>query len=94
LFSSTKKETLATLGGGFEIGKNKDAPKQKKRAIPLSGIALSGYLNTFLAPSLMVNTITKFSSNIASVYYCLEKIRRIRRIIIRRSKIPFAVVFG
>jgi len=78
----------------LKLEKKKTLQNKKRRAILLSGIALSGYLNTFLAPSLMVNPITKFTSNIASAYCCLEKIRWIRRIIIPRSKIPFGGVFG
>jgi len=34
LFSSTKKERLAILGGEFETGKKEDAPKQKKKGNP------------------------------------------------------------
>jgi hypothetical protein len=36
LFSSTKKETLAILGGEFEIEKNEDIPKLKRKGNPFN----------------------------------------------------------
>jgi len=77
----------------LKLKKMKTFQNKKRRAIPLSDIALSGYLNKSVTPLLLVKSMSKFTSNIASVYYCLKKIRRIQRIIIPRSKIPFADVF-